>query len=219
MKEPTPAYGYLRVSGASQVEGDGFPRQRDAIEAYAAAHGFYIIRWFEECGVSGTLIDRPALSEMVLAIDSGVVRTIIIEKLDRLARDLMVQETIIQGLVKQECTLLSTAGGEEDLCDADPGRKLMRQIMGAFAEYEKQKIVLKLRAARDRKRIATGHCEGRHAFVNESATARAEALSADGLTLVAIAKALDSEGYRTNDGKKWWPMTVRRLLKPKGRAR
>jgi DNA invertase Pin-like site-specific DNA recombinase len=57
--------------------------------------------------------------------------------------------------------LISAAPGEENLCGNDPGRKLMRTIMGAIAEYDKQMIVLKLRAGRQRKKVKQGWCEGR----------------------------------------------------------
>jgi len=43
----------------------------------------------------------------------------------------------------------------------DPTRKLMRQMMGAIADYEKSMIVLKLRGAPARKKARTGRCEGR----------------------------------------------------------
>ena len=61
------AFGYLRVSGKGQLNGDGFPRQRAAIEAYARANGFVIVKWFEERGVAGaeTWENRPAGPEMV----------------------------------------------------------------------------------------------------------------------------------------------------------
>jgi hypothetical protein len=38
---------------------------------------------------------------------------------------------------------------------------MMRQIAGSFAQYEKTRLVAKLRAARERKRQAIGKCEGR----------------------------------------------------------
>jgi DNA invertase Pin-like site-specific DNA recombinase len=49
-----------------------------------------------EEGVSGTKesVGRPAWSELITALHANGVQVIIIEKLDRLARDLMVQETI-----------------------------------------------------------------------------------------------------------------------------
>jgi DNA invertase Pin-like site-specific DNA recombinase len=51
---------------------------------------------------------------------------------------------------------LVTASGD-DLTDSDDlGRKMMRQVAGAFMEYEKGRLVAKLRGARDRKRKKTG---------------------------------------------------------------
>src|SRR5215469_1471148 len=79
-------------------------------------------------------------------------------RLDRLARDLMVQEHIVADCQRRGITLLSTA--EPDLCSTDPTRILMRQILGAVAAYDKAMVVLKLRGARERKRAATGRCEG-----------------------------------------------------------
>ena len=74
----------------------------------------------------------------------------------------MVQEAIIKDSKKQGFELISVA--EPDLCGDDPSRKLMRQMFGAIAEYEKTMIVAKLKAARQRKRIKTGRCEGRKPF-------------------------------------------------------
>jgi hypothetical protein len=41
---------------------------------------------------------------------------------------------------------------------------MMRQIAGSFAQYEKTRLVAKLRAARERKRVAAGKCEGRKSW-------------------------------------------------------
>jgi DNA invertase Pin-like site-specific DNA recombinase len=56
------AFGYLRVSGKGQIEGDGFPRQLQAIKAHAAANGISVVKVFREEGVSGSVenMDRPA---------------------------------------------------------------------------------------------------------------------------------------------------------------
>src|SRR5690242_1390791 len=156
----TKAFAYLRVSGKGQIEGDGFTRQIEAVKGYAKRHDVRIIRAFRDEGVSGTkdLENRPALVELMTALHSNGVKLVLIEKLDRLARDLMVQETIIGDLRKNGFDLISVA--EPDLLQDDPSRKLMRQIFGAIAEYEKTMIVLKLRGARMRMRAKTGRCEG-----------------------------------------------------------
>src|ERR1700690_3383808 len=160
----TKAFAYLRVSGKGQVKGDGFPRQLQAIKAYAAQHDIKVTQVFRDEGVAGTResMDRPAWSAMVTALLGNGVRTIIIEKLDRLARDLMVQEATIGDLAKNGITLVSVA--EPDLMAKDPTRILMRQLMGAVAQYDKSQIVLKLRGARMRMRAREGRCEGRKPY-------------------------------------------------------
>jgi hypothetical protein len=56
---------------------------------------------------------------------------------------------------------LLTAGGEDLTDSTDPTRIMMRQIAGAFAEYEKRRLVAKLKSGRERKRAETGLSEGR----------------------------------------------------------
>lgn len=70
---------------------------------------------YREEGVSGTKesVDRPAWSELMTALHANGVKIVIIEKLDRLARDLMVQETIVADLRKNGFDLVSVA--EPDL--------------------------------------------------------------------------------------------------------
>jgi DNA invertase Pin-like site-specific DNA recombinase len=210
------AFGYLRVSGKSQVDGDGFPRQKKAIKEWAAANGVTIVRWFEEKGVNGSLLERPALSEMMIALMSNGVHFVVVEKLDRLARDQMVQESIIQSLLKQGFELASAAAGEENLCGSDPGRKLMRTIMGAIAEYDKMMIVLKLRAARQRAKAKDGRCEGAKPFGTldgePDVLARLVDLRASGANYEAIAKQLNAEGVKTRSKGEWFPASVRKIL-------
>ena len=112
----TKAHAYLRVSGKGQVEGDGFTRQLKAIREYAAAHDIKIVTVYREEGVSCTKesADRPAWSELMTALHANGVRTVIIEKLDRLARDLMVQETIIADLRKHGFELESALGARPE---------------------------------------------------------------------------------------------------------
>src|SRR6266849_6449371 len=201
------AYAYLRVSGKAQVDGDGFTRQLAAVKAYASAHDLKIVRVFREEGVSGTVenMNRPAWSELMATLHSNGVRTILIEKLDRLARDLMVQEATIADLQKHGFTLISVA--EPDLMATDPTRILMRQLMGAVAQYDKSQIVLKLRGARMRKRAREGRCEGRKPygeFQGELATIeRMRALRASGMGFDRIAAQLNADRLKPRTGERW----------------
>jgi DNA invertase Pin-like site-specific DNA recombinase len=215
------AFGYLRVSGKGQVDGDGFPRQLAAIKAYAAAHGIKIVKVFEEKGVSGgkDLANRPAFGEMMVALHGDGVRLVLVEALQRLARDLMVQESILHDMTRHGFELVSVQ--EPDLCSDDPSRKLMRHIMGAFSEYEKSMIVLKLRGARERMKGKTGTCEGRKPYGfydgEEAVIERMKALRAAGLGFDRIAEQLNAEGLKTRTAARWHGLVVNRILTGKGR--
>jgi DNA invertase Pin-like site-specific DNA recombinase len=210
------SFAYLRVSGTGQVDGDGFERQLIAIRKYAAANDIKIVKVFREEGVSGTKEwdNRPAFMEMMTALLSNGTRTVLIEKLDRLARDLMVQESIIADFKRKGLTIVSVY--EPDLCSDDPSRKLMRQMMGAFSEYEKATIVIKLRGARIRMKAKTGRCEGRKPYGEREGEAKVIArireMKAAGFNLSAISADLNAAGIRARKGI-WYPAQVGQVLK------
>lgn len=210
----TKCFAYLRVSGKSQVDGDGFPRQLEAIKRYAAAHGIRIVQVFREEGVCGATEwdNRPAWLEMLDAMNG--CRAIIIERLDRVARDLMVQEHIIADLQKRGIELISVC--EPDLGSTDPTRVAFRQMMGVFAQYDKTMIVMKLRGARQRMKAATGRCEGAKPYGELPSEAgvltRIRDLAGLGGTPTAIARCLNTEGLKPRRGKAWHPYAVARIL-------
>jgi len=208
-------YAYLRVSGKAQVDGDGFDRQLLACESYAQQHGLVIAGVFREEGVSGTkaMEDRPALLDLMetLKESPGVV---IIEKLDRLARDLMVSESILADFARKNITVISVA--EPDLCSSEPTRILMRQMMSAFAQYEKSMIVAKLRGSRQRMKTRTGRCEGQKPYGHtpeESAILdRIRALRTTGMHFHLIATALASEGIVARSGRPWHESSIAKIM-------
>lgn len=199
------AFGYLRVSGKDQIEGDGFPRQREAINKYAKAFGYRITEWFQEAAITGKTEweARPAWLDMISKLNG--VETIMVEGLDRLARDLMVQEHIIADLRRRHVNLVSVK--EPDLCIDDPGRKLLRQIMGAIAEYDRAMITSKLSGARKRMKLATGRCEGRKPYGDRAgeteAIAYMRSLRQSGAKWVDVALKMDEAKYSTRSGKPW----------------
>jgi DNA invertase Pin-like site-specific DNA recombinase len=211
------AYAYLRVSGKGQLEGDGFPRQIAAIKKYAAANDIRIARTFREEGISGMrdLENRPALQELMVALHSNGTKLVLVERLDRLARDLMIQESIIADMKRHGFEIVSVA--EPDLCSDDPSRTLMRQILGAFSQYERAMIVQKLRGARQRIRAKTGHCEGRKRYGSRPGESevieRMKAMRATGLAVDKVAAALNAKGHKARSGGKWHPTSVYRTLK------
>ena len=218
----TKAYGYLRVSGRGQVEGDGYERQRLAIEQHCGVTGVEVAGWYREEGVSGETEwgDRPAWGEMLDRIVGNGVRAIAIERLDRLARDLMVQEHIIADLRKRGIELISTA--EPDLGSDEPSRVMMRQIMGAVAQYDKCMIVRKLKGARQRAKQRDGRCEGRKPYGHYPGEAeileemRGISVNVSGNVggnVAEVTRVLNERGRVGRGGKPWHPYVVGRILK------
>ena len=222
----TPAYAYLRVSGKGQIEGDGFDRQLAAISQYCTEQNLELKHVYREEGISGKSDHdaRPAMIEMLKSLQTGDVRTIIIEKMDRLARDLIIQEGIIARLQKMGATIVSTC--EPDLCSNDPSRKFIRRVLGAVAELDRDLTVARARAARERIRASGRRCEGPKPYGWEkdgNGSARMNQAEQDTIALVirlyaqtkstlTTANKLNSLGYKTRRGKGWQAMQVSRIL-------
>ena len=212
------AFGYVRVSSVGQSAGDrdGIPRQKAAIRKWAEANDVRIVRWFED-SVSGKkdLDNRPALQDLLTALHGNGVKLVLVEKLDRLARDLMIQESIVADLLRNGFELISVI--EPDLCSNDPTRKLMRQILGAFSEYEATMIALKLRGARVRAAAKDpSYREGRKPFGfrpgEQEVIARIRELRGQGLSLSAITQTLTAEGCKPRAGARWHEKQISRIL-------
>lgn len=218
------AFSYLRVSGKGQVDGDGFDRQRDKIQKWAKANGVEIVREFIEAGVSGTkeLEDRPALSALFASLNG--VRTVIVERADRVSRDLMAGEIILAAFRKAGVAVIEAEDGR-NLSAEDPDNPtgtLIRQILAAVAQFDKTGIVSKLRKARERKRHETGRCEGVKPFgtlpgeqeaIDRMRQLRRKPVGKDKrMSFAKIAAVLQAEGLPTRTGKPWAASSVRDIL-------
>jgi DNA invertase Pin-like site-specific DNA recombinase len=158
------AIAYLRTSSAANVgqDKDSDKRQRSAIAAFAAANGYALVGEFYDAAVSGAdaVDQRAGFVAMLRYIAGNGARTIIVESPDRFARDLVVQLAGYDLLKAQGIRLIPTTA-PEFFAEDTPTAVLVRQVLGAIAQFEKASVVAKLAAARRRKRDATGRCEGR----------------------------------------------------------
>ena len=208
------AFAYLRTSSAANVgaEKDSDKRQRSAILAYARAARIEIVGEFYDAAVAGAdlVTARPAFTAMLQAIAGNGVRMVIVESASRFARDLITQETGYAYLRDFGITLI--AADDPDAFTSDtPTAIMVRQILGAVAQFEKASLVAKLRAARDRKRAATGHCEGRKP-VPEAARSAARRLQKKRLSLRAIAAELAAKGYLAPSGQPYGAQSVKLMI-------
>lgn len=166
-KERRKVVAYMRTSSAASVgtDKDSEKRQRVAIEGFAKRSGLEIVDWFYDPAVSGAdpIEARPGFSALLDRLESNGVRTVEVEDASRFARDLVAQELGLLLLIKRDVRVL-TASGDDLTETADPSRVMMRQIAGSFSQYEKTRLVPKLRGARERIREASGKCEGRKSY-------------------------------------------------------
>ena len=160
------------------------------------------------------------VSELLDRVENNGVATVIVEDASRFARELLVQELGIALLAKRGVRLLTASG--DDLTDSDVlGRKMMRQVAGAFAEYEKGRLVAKLRSGRQRKRKETGKEVGgrkSHAELWPEVVAEAKRLrraspkTGQRLSFREISDRLEEAGHRNERGEPFNPQSVRAMV-------
>lgn len=220
-------YAYVRVSSRGQLDGDGPDRQREAVTKFQQEHGLSFQGEFFEQGVSGTVegLDRPAFSEMLEYVDKRVndnpIQAIVVERMDRLARDLMVSEVLLAQCRKRNLKVFSAdQGALIDMASdgGDPTRVLIRQIMGALAQWEKSQLVKKLKIARDRKKERAGRCEGMKPFGAYQAERQIlefiRNMTLNGkISQSAIARCLNDGGFRNRRGGLFSRQNIEQLTK------
>jgi DNA invertase Pin-like site-specific DNA recombinase len=154
------------VSTAEQADhGAGLDVQRDAITELAAEQSITITAWYSDEGESGSngLDSRYGLADALDALDTGA-EVVVIYRLDRLARDLVLQEQLLADAWRRGGRVVSCSHAEDAYLDpddkSDPSRTLIRQVLGAVAQYERAMIVARMQAGRRRKIRDTGYAGG-----------------------------------------------------------
>lgn len=218
------AVAYCRVSSTGQQRnGTGLDRQEEIIAEFAKQAGYELIEVYHEA-MTGTDTGRPVFTEMLAEILSNGCRVIIVERLDRLARDLSVQLQLVGLFYSKGLTLLS-ADTQQDVTAAfmgDPMLKAMIQVQGVFAELDKSMLVAKLRKAREAKKAKTGRCEGRkpygfyegeEALVKRIKQLHRKPRGEKRLGPYQIARILNQEGWPTRNAEQWYGSHVTAILK------
>lgn len=152
-------FGYLRVSGVAQIDGGGFERQQQVIEAFCASKDWRPVFRKEQQSGADEYLDRKVMADMVdvCSPDGHGVNIIVVENATRIARDMMIQELFIRDCLRKKIQVFSAEGGEELTNPSnDPTRTLIRQILGALSQWEKATITKRLQAGRRRVARQTG---------------------------------------------------------------
>lgn len=156
---PVRYVAYTRVSTEAQAEGWGLTEQARACRAWAKANGHRILVVETDTGRSGAsdVLDRPALARALGAVKDRRASGVIVARLDRLARDMVLQEQLLGEITRMGGQLHSAVPSEDAVLvddPDDPARGMIRRILGVVADYERQLIRLRLRSGAARKREA-----------------------------------------------------------------
>jgi len=208
------AIAVYRVSTSRQVEsGNGLSAQRDGISKFASQNGFKIVSEFTDKGISGSapLTRRTGLLHALNSLSKGMV--LLVHKMDRLSRDTLLSLVIEKEVEKKGCRIVSASGeGNGDTVQD----QLMRSILSAFSQYEKNLISLRTKQALAAKRargFRTGtvpwgfsaDSEGKlvENSCEQSLVSLVRQLKGDGGTWKSIARNLNNIGHTNRAGRKW----------------
>lgn len=216
--------GYCRCSHIEQVEGGlTLEVQQSRLRAYAVGTGTTLDDFYIDAGISAGTMKRPELQRLLEAVSRGEIEAIYVTKLDRLSRNLSDLLEMVR-LFDRHCVSLVSAS--ESIDSSGAAGRMMLQLLGVFAEFERGRTSERIREVlgeRRRVRKAYSRCTpfgytrfGDKLVENEqqqSALADARRMKADGASLRQIAKRLTELGVCTNNGgKQWYAETVRQIL-------
>ena len=213
LAETTTAVAYIRVSTDEQaLSGAGLDAQRAAIEAKAAQLGVTITEWFEDAGVSGTVDPdkRPGMAAALAALKRRDAGRLIAAKLDRVSRSAIDLLTLVTKRAEREGWSLVVC--DMDLDTSTPQGRVMLANFAAFAQYERDLIAERTKAALAARKAA-GMKLGRPTKVPDEVLRRIISETEQGRSLRTIAQGLMADGIRTGSGNATWhAVQVQRAL-------
>ena len=133
---------YARVSSESQEQRGTIGSQVEALRARMATEGHEIVAEFLDDGYSGARLDRPGLDALRDAAEGGVIEAVWCLTPDRLARSYAYQMLVLDELDRLGCQVRFT---DAPALDDDPQARLLTQMQGVIAEYERAKIAERYR--------------------------------------------------------------------------
>jgi site-specific DNA recombinase len=223
---------YARVSTERQAERGTIGSQVEALRAHVAAAGDELAGEYCDDGHSGARLDRPGLDALRDAAEAGLFEVVCCLSPDRLARSYAYQVLILDELARLGVKVAFTdaPGLDQD----DPQAKLLTQVQGVIAEYERAKIgeryrrgklfrsrageVISRKAPYGYRRIPRGPEGPAHLEIYEPEAATVRQIFAEraaGTTIRQICRQLNAGAVPTPTGSRavWGTSTLARILR------
>jgi len=216
------AVGYIRVSTDEQASsGVSLDAQKAKLEAYASLYDIELVDIEVDAGASAKTLNRPGLQSALARCEFGEAQALIVVKLDRLTRRVADLDTLIERYFGNRFALMSVT---EQVDTRTAAGRLVLNVLTSVAQWERETTSERTKTALAHKKSQGQHC-GSAGFgykMVEKNLAKVQSqfetiaviqdLRSTGHTLQAIAAHLNTNGYQTQRGGKWYPTTVANVL-------
>lgn len=202
--------GYVRVSTNKQEIGPEV--QAAALQDEAARNGWDLEIRREDAASAKSLQGRPVLAQALDDLRAGRAEVLAVAKLDRLSRSVADFARLLEDAERQgwHVVCLDLAVDTTSVTG-----RAMAHVTVTFAEMERRRIGERTREGMARIKAETGKHMGRPSRVPPAVVAQIKDMRRAGLTLQAVADALNTQGVPTPSGGRWWPSTVGDIAKRK----
>lgn len=141
---------YVRVSTEEQAkEGFSIRAQEQKLKDYARIKEWAIHKIYIDEGISGkNITDRPQINQLIKDIKKGLIKNVLIFKIDRLTRNTSDLIYLINLFNEYNCAFNSLC---ESIDTQTPSGRMFIKIIGIFAEFERENIVERTKLGFERK--------------------------------------------------------------------
>ena len=219
---------YTRKSSEEglDMEFNSLDAQREACEAFIAsqrAEGWVLVHdRYDDGGISGGTLERPALKRMIADIEGGMIDVVVVYKIDRLSRSLIDFTKLVEVFDAHSVTFVSVT---QSFNTTTSMGRLTLNILLSFAQFEREVIGERIRdkVAASRKRgiwmggfVPLGYdVRDRKLLVNEAEAVLVRRIFqgfAELESCMKLVHALRAEGATTKRGKPLNKNDVYRIL-------
>ena len=219
---------YTRKSSEEGLEQEfnSLHAQRESCEAYIASQrseGWVLVRdQYDDGGISGGTLERPALRRLLADIEDGLVDVVVVYKIDRLSRSLMDFSQLVEVFDRNGVTFVSVT---QSFNTTTSMGRLTLNILLSFAQFEREVTGERIRdkiAASRRKGMWMGgvppygyRVEDRKLLVDEAQAAHVRWIFAQFLEIgsaTELAREIAKRGIRTPHGNRIDKKFLYRLL-------
>lgn len=216
---------YLRVSTDKQADrGISLDAQREKVGAYAALYELELVAVEVDAGESAKSLERPGLTRALVMLADRTADALLVVKLDRLTRSIRDLCELVDHYFRDGTSALLSVSEQIDTRSA-AGRMVLN-ILTVIGQWERETIA-------ERTSVAMQHLAAQGKFTGgrvpygfalavdgetllpepaeQAIVAEARDLRARGLSLRAIASALDQRG-RARNGRAWHPKQIARMV-------